>query len=58
MKNDLPPAGWPRFTPEDSGGAVRMASAFAARSGRRVDRPSIATPDRVPEDYRRAVADA
>lgn len=29
--------GWPRFAPEDLGGAVRMANAFAAGSGRRVD---------------------
>jgi hypothetical protein len=29
--------GWPRFAPDDLSGAVRMANAFAANSGRRVD---------------------
>src|SRR5262249_4684751 len=29
--------GWPRFSPDDLGGAVRLANAFVVASGRRVD---------------------
>jgi len=38
--------GWPRFSPDDLAGAVTMANAFAANSGRRVDWIHIPVLDR------------
>ncbi len=48
--------GWPRFAPEDLDGAVRMANAFAAGSGRRVDWLHIPTLDRTDNAYYAALA--
>lgn len=38
--------GWPRFEPDDLGGAVRLANAIAAHAGRRVDWIHIPVLDR------------
>ena len=43
--------GWPRFAPDDLGGAVEMANAFIAESGRRVDWIHIPTLDRSDDDF-------
>lgn len=49
--------GWPRFAPEDLSGAVRMANAFAAGSGRRVDWLHIPTLDRTDDAFYAPLAD-
>lgn len=43
--------GWPRFSPDDLGGAVRMANAFVAASGRRVDWVHIPALERSDEGF-------
>ena len=49
--------GWPRFAPDDLGGVVRMANAFAEHSGRRVDWLHIPVLDRSDDAYFEALAD-
>jgi hypothetical protein len=43
--------GWPRFSPDDLAGAVTMANAFVANSGRRVDWVHIPTLDRADDAF-------
>lgn len=49
--------GWPRWEPEDLGGAVIMANAFAAHSGRRVDWIHIPVLDTSDDGYFAPLAD-
>lgn len=49
--------GWPRWQPENLSGAVTMANAFAAHSGRRVDWIHIPVLDRSDDGYFAPLAD-
>jgi len=49
--------GWPRFAPEDLSGAVALANAAAAGSGRRVDWLNIPALDRSDDAFFRPLAD-
>jgi hypothetical protein len=49
--------GWPRWEPDDLGGAVIMANAFAAHSGRRVDWIHIPVLDTSADSYFAPLAD-
>ena len=49
--------GWPRWEPDDLGGAVTMANAFAAHSGRRVDWIHIPVLDTSADGYFAPLAD-
>ena len=49
--------GWPRFEPPDIGGAVRMANAFIAHSGRRVDWVHIPLPNRSDDAFHAPLAE-
>jgi hypothetical protein len=49
--------GWPRWEPDDLGGAVRMANAFAEHSGRKVDWIHIPVLDRSDDAYFAPLAD-
>jgi hypothetical protein len=48
--------GWPRFEPDDLGGAVAIANAFVAASGRRVDWIHIPVLDRADDAFFRPLA--
>ncbi len=49
--------GWPRFAPDDLSGGVRLANAFAERSGRRVDWLHIPTLERTDPSFYAPLAD-
>lgn len=49
--------GWPRFQPDDLGGAVAMANAFVAASGRRVDWIHLPVLDRSDDAFLAPLAD-
>lgn len=49
--------GWPRFEPDDLGGAVAMANAFIEHSGRRVDWVHIPVLDRSDDAFYAPLAD-